>query len=1299
MYMILVRFFRVRILASSLFSAVALLLTSLWLAGCLSCAFAQGKLPLLTRAEAVRRLPPDQAALGRPVRLVGFVTYYDPYLPTLYVQDKTCGIYVELEQQDHSVKAGQKVEVEGMSAQGSILPIVTKARIKQLGEKGLPPLRKVSLAQLDIKRDDSQWMQIEGIVHNTYQDSKYSIFEVYEGKNKVQIRIPELSQTSASSLVDAIIQVQGVLAVTTDSAHKPIGFELRVPEGRGLVAIATPPATPTQIPVTKISTLARDWKTAPPRHRIRVQGVVMPGDREGSLLIRDSSGIIAAQTLFTRPIAPGDEVDLIGFADLSSPVPRIINAVYLRIKALAIQSKEESGLPTLTSIKQVHRLSAEEAARGYPVRIKGVITFHNPQLSMTFIQDESDAIYLQSLDPTLVLDEGKKYEVEGFSAPGDFAPIIVKPRFRLIGPAPLPPALLLTLDQLSTGQYDCLRVKVSGIVRSVRQVGNRWRLELFSEGKGIEVWLPNLASSAHVHSFQDSRILAEGICSIQISDRGNITGFRLNVPSIDGIHLEEAARSDPFSAPLRPIRDIFRYSSTEEAGHRVRIQGVLLHQQLGRALYIKDESGSIVVPVGHILPVNPSDLLTVSGYPVPGEFAPTMDHALVKRLSSRPPPEPRILPDAQALNNNFHGDLVKISARLIDQWHSADGQYYLLQDLNNTGAAFEALLETSADHSSGPALRNGSELELTGIYILQARATLKYGFLLLLRTPEDIRVLKNAPWWTLKYVYWTLGILLFLVLSALAWIAMLRRRVHQQTRTIRNQIEAEAALEKKYQELFERSNDIVFSCDQTGKLKSINRAGTRVLGYSFEEMLQLDPRQLVAPSSLPGITQWIELRDKGIENLTLECELVAKDSHSVLVEVNAEIIRTDGRPTGAQGIARDITERKQAEEALRLSEEKLRQGQKLEAIGKLAGGIAHDFNNILSAILGYAELSSEEVSPDHPIKTNLDQIIKAGKRARDVVQQILAFSRKLDQERRPIQLQAILDEALKLLKATLPATIQIETDIDPGCNPVLADPTQMHQVTLNLATNAAYAMNETGGLLRFELKPAWPDGGLFGPQPELPPGQYVVLSVSDTGPGIDPKIQKHIFEPYFTTKSAGEGSGLGLAVVHGIVQSHGGAIAVKSALGEGACFEVYLPTCQQKPAGTVASAPEKTRGQGRILLVDDEEAIVALGVRSLGKLGYLVTGETRSVRALEMFSEDPDQFDLLLTDQTMPNLTGLSLAQEIWRIRPDLPVIISSGYSEQITSEKAASMGFHSYLSKPYTISELAKAIKQSLNG
>ncbi len=1261
-------------------------------------ALAQETQSLLTSAAAVRQLSSEKARLKYPVRLQGIVTYYDPDWPLLYIQDESSGILVELAQQDNSLRFGQRVEITGTSAPGGVLPIVASARIRFLGSSALPLLQKASLSNLDIRRDDSQWIQVEGIVHNAYQEGKYSILEVYEGKNKIQIRIREFFQEFDSSLIDARVRAQGVLTVTTDSALKPIGFELRVPANTDITVIEASSTEPSRIPITRIATLEGKWKTQPPTRRLRIQGSVMPGNEAGTLLVRDSTGVIEAETLFARPIAPGDEVDLIGFADLGSKRPRITSAVYLRIKAQAIQSREEKGLPTLTEIRKVRDLSKEEAARGYPVRIQGVITYHNPQLSMTFIQNKGDAIYLQSLDPMLVLEEGKKYEVEGFSAPGDYSPIIVKPGFRLLGGARQPEALDLTLDQLSTGHYDCLRVRVQGIVRTVRRVGNRWRLELFDDGKGIEVWIPSQASAAQINALQDARILAEGICSIRIGDLGNITGFRLNVPSLSDIQMKESARADPFSAPLRSIRDVFRHSNQQEAGHRVRIQGVLLHQQPGKMLYIKDDSGCISVAVEHILPVNTSDLLTVSGYVVPGDFAPIMNYALVKRLSSNPPPEARSLPDGHSLGSNYHGNLVKVRAKVADQWRSWDGTRYILQDPSNAGTTFEALLENGSDPVKAPPIRNGSEVELTGIYQLRSKSGQPYRFLLLMRTAEDIRILKSAPWWTLQHTYWTIGVLFFLMASATAWIAMLKKRVRQQTKTIRHQIEAEAALEKKYQELFERSNDIVFACDRSGKILSINTAGTRILGYDTLDLTQMDPAQLVDPASFHKIKRWIEQKLKAIESPHLECNLVAKDGHLIPVEVNAEILFTDGQPTGAQGIARDITERKLAEETLRQSEEKLRQGQKLESIGKLAGGIAHDFNNILSAILGYAELSLEDVPPAHPVRSNLDQILAAGKRARDVVQQILAFSRKLDQERRPIHLQTTVDEVVKLLRATLPSTIQIRTKMNPQCAPVMADPTQMHQVILNLATNAFHAMQEHGGLLEIMLEPFKQNGSPSNHLPDLAPGRYTLLIVRDTGPGIEPEIQKRIFEPYFTTKSAGQGSGLGLAVVHGILQSHNGAITVASTPGQGSSFHAYLPCCEERPALATEHRAEIVKGQGNILLVDDEESIVGLGRRSLEKMGYSVTGETRSVRALELFMQNPDYYDLVLTDQTMPNLTGISLAQELWKLRPELPIVISSGYSEQITSEKAASLGFKTLLNKPYTISELAKAVRQSLS-
>lgn len=1254
-----------------------------------------GKLPLLTQTGSVRQLSLNAAKSGYPVKLQGYVTYYDPDWRILYIQDDRDGITVELSHQNNEIKTGQWVEIEGTSAPGNFLPIVSKARIRILGQKALPPAPRISLEKLDVRQGDSQRIQVQCIVHNAYREAQYTVLDAYDGEKKLRIRIRDFSQATANNLIDSRIQTQGVLGVITDSAHQPIGLDLWVPKENPISVIETPVASSAQMPVTSISFLIKNWRNSPARHRIRIQGTVMPGKKENTLLIQDKTGIIPAQALFTRPIAPGDSVDLIGFADLGSPDPKIIDAIYSRIKALAIESNEEKGLPLLTRIIDIRKLNYKEAGRGYPVRIKGVITYFDPKMSMIFIQDETAAIYIQSLDTTMILQEGKEYKVEGFSAPGDFAPIIRKPKFSSMRTALMPVAKNISLDQLATGDYDCLRVQVHGTVRTVQQVANRWRLDLFNDGRRIQVFLPNLPNSTHIQSLPDARIRAQGICSIQVSPWGNVSGFRVNVPSIEGIIVEEPSHSNPFSTPLRPIRDIFRYTNQAEIGRRIRVEGTLLHQQPGKALYIKDATGSIPVPIKEMLPVSSSDILSVSGYPIAGEFTPSLEDVMIKRLKSGPPPKPQILMNATEFSNNFQGDLVRIKAKLIDQWRNSGGQGLILQDSSHQ--PFEAFLENSSNNPASLALRNGSELDLTGIYLMQATATQKNGFQLLLRTVDDVLLIKAAPWWTTKYLFWAFGILLFLILAGVAWASMLKIRVNRQTQIIQQRLESEAALEKKYQELFEKANDIVFACDHNGKFTSINPAGLRILGYSFKELTEIELDKLVAPASLANIRTWVGMNLDGKDCPVTEGEFLAKDGRHVILEVSGETVISHGKVCGIQGIARDITERKLAEEALHRSEEKLRQGQKLEAIGKLAGGIAHDFNNILSAILGYAELSSYDLASDHPVQTNIEQITNAGKRARDLVQQILAFSRKLEQERSPIYLRTIVEEAIKLLRPTLPTTISIEKNIPLECNAVLADPTQIHQVILNLATNASHAMQSQGGLLYFGIESVSLDGKNSNAPPGLPPGKYLCLSVRDTGSGMAPEIQKRIFEPYFTTKSVGEGSGLGLAVVHGIIKSHGGAIAMESKTGKGTCFRIYLPCCTERPANQKTFTPEAAKGHGQILLVDDEEPIVNLGRRSLEKLGYSVIGETSSTRALEKFNENPMKFDLVLTDQTMPQLTGVALAQEIRKIRPSLPIIICTGFSEQVSPEKIANMGFRALLNKPYTIAELTQAIQRFL--
>ena len=379
-------------------------------------------------------------------------------------------------------------------------------------------------------------------------------------------------------------------------------------------------------------------------------------------------------------------------------------------------------------------------------------------------------------------------------------------------------------------------------------------------------------------------------------------------------------------------------------------------------------------------------------------------------------------------------------------------------------------------------------------------------------------------------------------------------------------------------------------------------------------------------------------------------------------------------------------------------EAQLCQTQKLEAIGTLAGGIAHDFNNMLSAILGFAELAVDDIPEASPVQHYLQHILTAGRRARDLVQQILTFCRQHNPKRQPVQLHLLVKEALKMLRASLPVTIAIESHIESTSSTVIADPTQMHQILVNLCTNAEYAMRETGGTLDVSLATVEIDTLFATAHPPLRPGPHVQLTVRDTGHGMPQRVLEHIFEPFFTTKSVGEGTGMGLAMVQSIVLNHGGAITVESTPGQGTTFEIHLP-CSKGAVGVSARLEEAIPSghYERILFVDDEIALTYLGQAMLDRLGYRAEVSTSAPEALELFRAAPHQFDLVITDQTMPQMTGETFVRELRRIRPDIPVILCTGFSHTMTAEKARSLGINALLMKPLVSSDLGQAIHRVL--
>ena len=484
---------------------------------------------------------------------------------------------------------------------------------------------------------------------------------------------------------------------------------------------------------------------------------------------------------------------------------------------------------------------------------------------------------------------------------------------------------------------------------------------------------------------------------------------------------------------------------------------------------------------------------------------------------------------------------------------------------------------------------------------------------------------------------------------------------------------------------------------EDGRCVDINSAFTRATGWTTEDVIGKTAADFDIwhkPEEREKLTTGISQQGK-IENL--EAKFRLKDGSLITALMSAVLIRLKDKPH-ILTITRDISDLKSAQKEREQLKTQLIQAQKMEAIGTLAGGIAHDFNNILGAIIGYAEMALYDTQKDSMEHYNIDQVLRAGHRAKDLVKQILAFSRKSEQDKKIVSLTLIIAEALKLLRASLPTTIEIKQNIEPNLDAIFADPTQMHQVMMNLCTNSAHAMRDTGGILNIELHNVDLHVKKAAQYPELNPGPYVKLSISDTGHGMDSATMDRIFDPYFTTKEQDKGTGMGLAVVHGIIKGHGGGIQVQSTPGKGTRFDILFPIMEKQMESETAELKALPTGNEHILFIDDEEILIDLAKSMLQKLGYRVETRTSPVEALEIFGAAPDKFDLVISDMTMPGMTGDTLASELMKIRSDIPVIICTGYSERIDEQRAKDLGIKGLMMKPFTIRRLSKIVRDVLD-
>jgi len=507
--------------------------------------------------------------------------------------------------------------------------------------------------------------------------------------------------------------------------------------------------------------------------------------------------------------------------------------------------------------------------------------------------------------------------------------------------------------------------------------------------------------------------------------------------------------------------------------------------------------------------------------------------------------------------------------------------------------------------------------------------------------------------------------------------------------------EHEALLESasRYRSLFEENHLAMLLTDpENGHIVDANSAASRFYGWSKEELKQKTIHEI---NTLPT------------EELNKEIDIVLdrkqdyflfkhqrSDGSICDVEVYSGPIELEGRHL-IYSMIYNITERLKIQKEKELLQKQLIQAQKMESFGQLAGGIAHDFNNILSSIIGFTELALGQVQNGSPIEDDLQEVYSAGKRAKDLVKQILAFARQSDEEIKPIQISLIIEEVFKLIKASTPANIQIQYDYDSEAS-IMGNGTQIHQVVMNLCTNAIHAMENKGGILKISLS------DVINPSEtsklNLKSDCYLKLNISDTGMGIPAEIIDTIFEPYFTTKALGEGTGMGLAMVHGIIEGYGGKICVKSEIDKGSIFTIYLPITGECLPHLLFESERLEKGSEKILFIDDEISIAKMGEKMLSRLGYSVTTMTSSVEALDLFKKKAKEFDLIITDMTMPSMTGDILGKKILKIRPDIPIILCTGFSRIMSDKQADDIGIKAFVHKPIVQNDLARTVRQVLD-
>jgi PAS domain S-box-containing protein len=1001
-------------------------------------------------------------------------------------------------------------------------------------------------------------------------------------------------------------------------------------------------------------------------HRVHIFGKALGPVADGFLNLTVDDRIVTVAVDESVSAQAGERFEAVGFPNRWNGGIALKDAL---VRGFAPRNGATDLLPIITSIRELRRMLLRDVSRGYPVRIRGTLTYQDPAADEMFVHDGIEGVSVSAPKDLKRIAPGSQVLIEGFSDPGEFSPSIHATRVTVMRGGRLPTPRRYGHDELVGGREDCQWVEVEAVVRGIGRGDEGEALLLLRFGPTTAAATIAGTDPETLRNLFGATVRVRAVCGSKVNSRRQWQGFLFYVPSAAEIEVLRPAASDLSAVPPRTIESLSQFDPERSPTEPVKLSGRVLSRRQDTIL-LQDATGGVAVELQPRQTGNPGQLVEVQGFLVRRINGWGIEDGLCWPVpTSCESPGPVDVTAGEAAGGAYSATLIRVEAVLLEQFPAGTDHVLLLQSVEDDGRPrliFPAILPGAEFTDDLQRLKPGTRVRVTGACGLPYDRSMIASFRVLLRDANDIEAIQQPPWWTLQKALSLVGLISALAIIAGAWVITLRRRVGRQTEQIRRQLAWEANLEAHYRDLFESASDAIFSLDGTGNVTSMNQSGRTLTGLGDGDSFLA----AVVPESANIARELVTSRAP----ITREITLTAP-AGTIVLEVSVRPILNVESSSGVQAIARDLTQRRRLEADLR-------QAQKMEAIGRLAGGVAHDFNNLLTVINGNAEVLQTR-SSNHD-SSLIDEIARAGEQAASLTRQLLTFSRKGVVAPRVLCPNATIASLRRMLGRLIGDRVELIADLDETAGFIRIDPGQLEQVLVNLAINARDAM---------------PNGGTLTLRTRGRPG-HVRIEVIDTGAGMDKATQARAFEPFFTTKPDGEGTGLGLATVKSIVEQAGGTIDVLSEPGRGAAFSIEFPLSEDTPLTTIPSPVVPLPANREvILLVEDEPAVQLLERRVLEMARYEVLIASNGEEALALIDRVKSRIDLLVTDVVMPGMSGRELAEAVTRRRPRMPTLFLSGYTpDEVLKEGVRAEEAH-FLQKPFTPSGLLSKVRDVLSG